>query len=78
MIPASPPVSIAMGSLRSFCAAFSHHQFTFKGSDMKTVSKVFQAMLTKETTPVWAGRAATPVDGPTAMFTWEPDRRKVG
>jgi len=43
---------------------------------MKTVSKVFQAMLTKETTPVWAGRAATPVDGPTAMFTWEPDRRK--
>ena len=45
---------------------------------MKTVSKVFQAMLTKETTPVWAGRAATPVDGPSAMFTWEPDRRKVG
>ena len=45
---------------------------------MKTVSKVFQAMLTKETTPVWAGRAATPVDGPTAMFTWEPDRRKFG
>ena len=45
---------------------------------MKTVSKVFQAMLTKETTPVWAGRAATPVDGPTAMLAWEPHRRKAG
>ena len=39
---------------------------------MKTVSKVLQAMLTKETTPVWGGRAVTRVDGPTGMFTWEP------
>ena len=36
---------------------------------MKTVSKLFEAMLTKETTPVWGGRAATRVDGPTGMFT---------
>lgn len=39
---------------------------------MKTVSKLFEAMLTKETTPVWGGRSSTPVGGPTAMFTWEP------
>ena len=39
---------------------------------MKTVSKLFETMLTKETTPVWGGRAATRVDCPTGMFTWEP------
>jgi len=39
---------------------------------MKTVSKLFEAMLTKETTPVWGGRAVTRVDGPSGMFTWEP------
>ena len=39
---------------------------------MRTVSKLFEAMLTKETTPVWGGRAVTRVDGPTGMFTWEP------
>ncbi len=44
---------------------------------MKTMSKVFQAMLTNETTPVWAGRAARPVDGPTAMFTWEPGKKTL-
>ena len=43
---------------------------------MKTVSKLFEAMLTKETTPVWGGRSSTPVGGPTAMFTWEPPRRQ--
>ncbi len=43
---------------------------------MKTMSKLFEAMLTKETTPVWTGRTVAPVDGPTAMFTWDPDKRR--
>ena len=38
---------------------------------MKTVSRLFEAMLTKESTPVWGGRVSAP-DGPSSMFTWEP------
>ena len=45
---------------------------------MKTVSKLFEAMLTKETTAVWSGHTATRVDGPTGMFTWEPKGRIDG
>jgi hypothetical protein len=44
---------------------------------MKTVTKVFQAMLTKESTPVWGGRAPAPVVGPTSWMTWEPGRRTL-
>ncbi len=43
---------------------------------MKAMSKVFEAMLTKQTTPVWTGRPAPRVDGPTAFFTWDPPKKR--
>lgn len=47
-----------------------------KGTDMKTVATLFEAMLTKQTTPVWTGRPAPRVDGPTAFFTWDPPKKR--
>ncbi|MBK8468978.1 MAG: hypothetical protein IPL45_04115 [Actinomycetales bacterium] len=39
---------------------------------MKTFTKLFEAMLTKQSTPTWSGQSVAVDLGPTSLHTWNP------